>query len=90
MMGPELHVLTTGIGFGESPRWHEGRLWRADWSAKEILAVDLVGARSPLRLGRRVRELPDLLRACGFGLPVSARPDVLVEVEDVAGVPLVL
>ncbi|HEX6583657.1 MAG TPA: SMP-30/gluconolactonase/LRE family protein [Thermoleophilaceae bacterium] len=35
--------MTTGIGFGESPRWHEGRLWLADWSAKEILAVDLHG-----------------------------------------------
>lgn len=39
MMGPELHLLTTGIGFGESPRWHEGRLWVADWSAREILAM---------------------------------------------------
>jgi sugar lactone lactonase YvrE len=33
----------TGIAFGESPRWHDGRLWFADWGAKEIVAVDLQG-----------------------------------------------
>jgi sugar lactone lactonase YvrE len=32
-----------GIAFGESPRWHEDRLWFADWGAKEIIAVNLVG-----------------------------------------------
>jgi sugar lactone lactonase YvrE len=35
--------LLTGLAFGESPRWHDGRLWVADWGAKEILAVDLNG-----------------------------------------------
>ena len=25
-------VLMTGIAFGESPRWHDGRLWFADWA----------------------------------------------------------
>jgi sugar lactone lactonase YvrE len=33
----------TGIAFGESPRWHEERLWLADWAAREIVAVDLEG-----------------------------------------------
>lgn len=42
---PELHTLLTGLAFGESPRWHEGRLWVADWGAKEILAVDREGER---------------------------------------------
>src|SRR5262249_8006581 len=28
------------IAFGESPRWHEGRLWFADWGAGEIIALD--------------------------------------------------
>ena len=37
-------VLMTGIAFGESPRWHDGRLWFADWGAEEILAVDADGA----------------------------------------------
>jgi sugar lactone lactonase YvrE len=40
---PELHILMTGIAFGESPRWHDDRLWFADWGAQEIVAVDLLG-----------------------------------------------
>jgi len=36
-------VLMDGIGLGESPRWHEGRLWFADWVAQELIAVDLEG-----------------------------------------------
>jgi sugar lactone lactonase YvrE len=34
---PELRTLLTGLAFGESPRWHEGRLWVADWGAREIV-----------------------------------------------------
>jgi sugar lactone lactonase YvrE len=41
----EVHILLTGLAFGESPRWHEGRLWVADWGAKEILAVTAEGER---------------------------------------------
>jgi sugar lactone lactonase YvrE len=40
---PELRTLMTGIRFGESPRWHDGRLWFADWASQEIIAVDLDG-----------------------------------------------
>ena len=32
-------VLREGIVFGESPRWHDGRLWFCDWGARQILAV---------------------------------------------------
>ena len=39
----ELHVLMTGIAFGESPRWHDDRLWFCDWGAQELIAVDLEG-----------------------------------------------
>ncbi len=28
---------------GESPRWHEGRLWFSNWGAQEIIAVDVEG-----------------------------------------------
>ena len=38
-----LETLISGIAFGESPRWHDGRLWFADWIAQEVLAVDLDG-----------------------------------------------
>ena len=40
---PELQTLMTGIAFGESPRWHDNRLWFSDWGAQEIIAVDLEG-----------------------------------------------
>jgi sugar lactone lactonase YvrE len=33
----------TGISFGESPRWHEGRLWFSDWGTQEVVAVDPEG-----------------------------------------------
>src|ERR671910_2389495 len=33
----------TGIAFGESPRWHDNRLWFSDWGAQEIIAVDREG-----------------------------------------------
>jgi sugar lactone lactonase YvrE len=33
-------VLMEGIGLGESPRWHEGRLWFSDWVAHEVIALD--------------------------------------------------
>jgi sugar lactone lactonase YvrE len=38
-------TLVTGIALGESPRWHEHRLWFADWGAAEIVAVDVNGQR---------------------------------------------
>ena len=31
---PELQTLMTGLAFGESPRWHDGRLWFSDWGAQ--------------------------------------------------------
>lgn len=39
----KVRTLMTGIAFGESPRWHDGRLWFSDWVAQEIIAVDLEG-----------------------------------------------
>jgi sugar lactone lactonase YvrE len=39
----ELQTVLTGLAFGESPRWHDGRLWLADWGTQEIVAVGLDG-----------------------------------------------
>jgi len=39
----EVQTLLTGLAFGESPRWHEGRLWFSNWVAQEIVAVDPLG-----------------------------------------------
>jgi sugar lactone lactonase YvrE len=38
-------VLADGLVIGESPRWHDGRLWVANWGAQEVVAVDLAGDR---------------------------------------------
>jgi sugar lactone lactonase YvrE len=38
-----MRTIKTGLALGESPRWHGGRLWVADWGAGEILAIDLDG-----------------------------------------------
>ena len=40
---PEPLVLRTGLTLGESPRWHENRLWFSDIGAQEVDAVDLAG-----------------------------------------------
>src|SRR5438552_4675388 len=51
----EPQPFLTGLTFGESPRWHEGRLWLADWGAQEVLAVDLDGRSE---IVARVRSFP--------------------------------
>jgi sugar lactone lactonase YvrE len=38
-----VQTLTTGLAFGESPRWHHGRLWFSNWGAQEVAAIDLKG-----------------------------------------------
>jgi len=38
MSAPE--VLMDGIAFGESPRWHEGKVWFSDWGANQVIALD--------------------------------------------------
>jgi sugar lactone lactonase YvrE len=38
-----VRTLMTGILLGESPRWHDGRLWFADWVAEKLYAVDEAG-----------------------------------------------
>ena len=45
----EAQLLLSGLGFGESTRWHEGRLWLCNWGAGEVIAVDL-GGRSEVML----------------------------------------
>jgi sugar lactone lactonase YvrE len=60
----EAQVLLTGLVIGESPRWHEDRLWFAHWGTGEIVAVDLDGnsevvGRGPAGLGWSIDWLPD-------------------------------
>jgi len=50
-----VRTLVSGRGLVESPRWHGDRLYFSDWSAGEVLAVDL-GGRSEVIA--RVKSLP--------------------------------
>jgi sugar lactone lactonase YvrE len=60
----EMRTLMTGLMIGESPRWHEGRLWFANWGSKEVIAVDQEGqsevmARVPTTIPYSIDWLPD-------------------------------
>jgi sugar lactone lactonase YvrE len=34
-----MDVVLEGVVFGESPRWHDGRLWFSDWGAGEVISI---------------------------------------------------
>jgi sugar lactone lactonase YvrE len=71
----------TGLAMGESPRWHDERLWLSDWGAQEIVAVDLYGnrevsVRTHFGLPFCIDWLPD-----GRLLIVSGRENLLLRRE---------
>ncbi len=76
----ELRTLVTGRGLVESPRWHGDRLYFSDWSAGEVVAVDLAGRSEVVA---RVDSLP----MCTAWLPdgrlviVSSREGRLLRLE---------
>lgn len=41
----ETHLVAGELGFPESTRWHDGRIWFCNWGAGEILALGVDGAR---------------------------------------------
>jgi sugar lactone lactonase YvrE len=51
----DVRTLLTGRGLVESPRWHGDRLYFSDWSAGEVIAVDLSGRSEVIA---RVTSLP--------------------------------
>jgi sugar lactone lactonase YvrE len=38
-------LVLDGLGFGEGPRWHEGRLWYSDFVLREVASLDAAGER---------------------------------------------
>jgi len=68
---------------GESPRWHDNRLWFSDWGAQEIIAVDLdskseVTLRTQFGLPFCFDWLPDgrlLVVSGGDNLLLRCEPD---------------
>jgi sugar lactone lactonase YvrE len=76
----EAQLLLSDLVIGESPRWHENRLWFANWGTGEIVAVDLEGrtevvGQGPPGLGWSIDWLPDgRLLVTGEGL-MRREPD---------------
>lgn len=44
MAAAAVRTVLTGLVLGESPRWHDGRLWLCDWGAQELITLDEDGA----------------------------------------------
>jgi sugar lactone lactonase YvrE len=72
----------TGIAFGESPRWHDDRLWFSDWGAQEVIAVDLEG-KSEVIVHVQFPSFPMCIDFLPNGrlLVVSARDRLLLRME---------
>ena len=71
----EPHILLADLVIGESPRWHEDRLWFCHWGTDEIVTVDLHGnskvvAHDPDNSPHTIEWLPD-----GDQLIAPKRPD---------------
>ncbi|HEX4319441.1 MAG TPA: SMP-30/gluconolactonase/LRE family protein [Acidobacteriaceae bacterium] len=63
-VAPEEQTLMTGLGIGESPRWHDGRLWFCNWGKQEVIAIGLDGvsevmAKVPTSIPFCIDWLPD-------------------------------
>jgi sugar lactone lactonase YvrE len=58
-----MRTIATGLVLGESPRWHDGRLYVSDWGAGQILAFDAGGG------GREVVARVERLPFCFDFLP---------------------
>jgi sugar lactone lactonase YvrE len=65
----EAKTLLTDLVIGESPRWHDGRLWFAHWGTDEIVAVDPAGEAEVVFSGVRATPPP------GLGWSIDWLPD---------------
>jgi sugar lactone lactonase YvrE len=66
-------VLMKGIVFGESPRWHAGRLWFSDWGAHQVIVLDREGRHEVV------------VRVESFPMCIDFLPDGQLLVVDSAG-----
>jgi sugar lactone lactonase YvrE len=61
----ETRLVLDGLGFPESTRWHEGRVWLCNWGAGEVLAVspegdyEVMAQLAPQALPFSIDWLPD-------------------------------
>ena len=78
----EISVVIDGLGFPESTRWRDGRVWVCNWGAGEVLAVTAGGEReviaqlSPQTLPFSIDWLPDgrMLAVDGPRLLLGLKP----------------
>src|SRR5262245_16632749 len=78
---PQPDTLLTGLMIGESPRWHDDRLWFSNWGAQEVVTVDPTGQsevalRVPTTIPFSIDWLPD-----GQLLIVSGQEGLLLRQE---------
>jgi sugar lactone lactonase YvrE len=91
----ETRLVADGLGFPESTRWHDGRVWLCNWGAGEVLTVTTDGAREvmarlpPQTLPFSIDWLPDGRLLVVYGperLLVRQEPDgALDAVADLTG-----
>jgi sugar lactone lactonase YvrE len=91
MLTPQ--IFLDGLVVGESPRWHDGRLWFAHWGTHDVVAVDPAGnrevmARVPTDIAFSIDWLPDgrLLVTSGDRLLRQEPDGSLVDHADMSGV----
>jgi sugar lactone lactonase YvrE len=86
-------VLADGLGFPESTRWHDGRIWTCNWGTGEVLAITPAGERATVaRLAARtlpfsIDWLPDgrLLVIDGPQRRLLVAADGLADYADLTG-----
>ena len=74
-MAGAAEVLMEGIVFGESPRWHDGRLWFSDWGANQVIALGADGSHEVVATVASFPMCIDFLpgrAAAGGGLRAAA------------------
>ncbi|TDU82447.1 sugar lactone lactonase YvrE [Kribbella voronezhensis] len=87
-------LLLGGLAIGESPRWHDDRLWFSNWGTGEVLAVgadgksELMASVPPETLPFSIDWLPDgrLLVVAGARLLRQENDGTLVEHADLSEV----
>jgi sugar lactone lactonase YvrE len=89
----DMHTLVSDLMICESPRWHDGQLWLADWGAKEVIAVERDGRSEVVVRGLpwfpfSLDWLPDgrLLIICERRLLRKEEDGALVTHVDLAGI----
>ena len=55
-------ILYRGLAFGESPRWHDSKLWFSDMHSRKVMTIDLKGK------AETVIEVPDRTSGLGWTL----------------------